>query len=98
MAKRNHELATEEKLKVENEQRIKSKKRLEDGVEFHPKFFREVNENDNGVKNLEYVIYKKFDLKEDPQVLRRDCLQLLRLFQDRSLMRNFITRLLKTGK
>ncbi|KHC59779.1 oxysterol-binding protein-like protein OBPalpha [Candida albicans P75010] len=70
LAKRNHELATEEKSKVENEQRIKAKKRLEDGVEFHPKFFREVNENDNGVKNLEYVIYKKFDLKEDPEVLR----------------------------
>lgn len=71
LAKRNHELATEEKYKVENEQRLSAKKRLEDGVEFHPKLFRPVSNNDVGVEDLEYIIYKQFDLADDQEVLRR---------------------------
>ncbi|KAL6451212.1 OBPALPHA Oxysterol-binding protein-like protein OBPalpha [Candida maltosa Xu316] len=70
LAQRNHELATNEKSKVENDQREKAKKRLEDGVEFHPKFFREVNENDVGVRDLEYILYKQFDLSDKPEHLR----------------------------
>ncbi|EER30849.1 hypothetical protein CTRG_05301 [Candida tropicalis MYA-3404] len=70
LAQRNHELATEEKSKVENDQRIKAKKRLEDGVEFHPKFFREVSDKDDQIKDLEYIIYKHFDLNDNPESLR----------------------------
>jgi hypothetical protein len=71
LGKRDHELATNEKAKVEGEQRIKAKKRLEDGVEFHPKLFRPVTEKDKGAQNLEYVIYKRFDLASDPETLRQ---------------------------
>mmetsp|Transcript_8608 Transcript_8608/g.8499 ORF Transcript_8608/g.8499 Transcript_8608/m.8499 type:complete len:468 (-) Transcript_8608:55-1458(-) len=71
LGKRDHELATNEKAKVEGDQRIKAKKRLEEGVEFHPKLFRPVTDKDNGVQDLEYVIYKKFDLESDPETLRQ---------------------------
>lgn len=71
LGKRDHELATNEKAKVEGEQRVKAKKRLEDGVEFHPKLFRPVTDKDKGKQDLEYVIYKGFDLSSDPETLRQ---------------------------
>lgn len=69
LSERNHQLATEEKFKVENEQRELAKKRLESGVEFHPRLFRAVDDKDMGNEDLEFMIYKNFDLKEDPEVL-----------------------------
>ena len=38
LARRDHTVATEEKFAVEDEQRNLAKKRIDDGVEFHPKF------------------------------------------------------------
>lgn len=70
LSKRDHEAATNEKYKVESEQRIKAKKRIEDGVEFHPKLFRPVSDKDKNLEDLEYVIYKNFDLTEDPDKLK----------------------------
>ncbi|SCW04460.1 LAFE_0H14026g1_1 [Lachancea fermentati] len=56
LAVRDHTTATEEKFKIENYQRELAKKRLEDGVEFHPKLFRPASgPNDD----LEYYIYKQ---------------------------------------
>lgn len=54
LSKRDHVTATDEKFKIENQQRILAKKRVEDGVEFHPKLFREGNPSDD----LEFYIYK----------------------------------------
>lgn len=54
LAKRDHTIATDEKFKIENQQRILAKKRIDDGVEFHPKLFREANPGDD----LEFYIYK----------------------------------------
>lgn len=71
LSKRDHELATSEKSKVEDEQRQKAKKRAEDGVSFHPKLFREVSPGEEN-QDLEYVIYKNFDLSEAPEVLEKD--------------------------
>lgn len=68
LANRNHEVATDEKFKVEEEQREAAKKRVEDGVEFHPKLFRELTIEETsefGNENLEFVIYKDHALKND---------------------------------
>ncbi|CDO94508.1 unnamed protein product [Kluyveromyces dobzhanskii CBS 2104] len=54
LAKRDHVEATDEKFKIENHQRILAKKRLEDGIEFHPKLFRSAAPGDD----LEFYIYK----------------------------------------
>ncbi|CCD26319.1 oxysterol-binding protein related protein OSH7 NDAI_0H01450 [Naumovozyma dairenensis CBS 421] len=54
LAERDHEVATEEKFQVENAQRQFAKKRIEDGVEFHPKLFRKANPGED----LDYYIYK----------------------------------------
>lgn len=70
LAKRNHTDATDEKFKVEDEQRTIAKKRIEDGVEFHPKFFRPIAPSDTTNEELEYIIYKKFDLSNDPETLK----------------------------
>ncbi|ABN68302.2 Oxysterol binding protein-like protein OBPa [Scheffersomyces stipitis CBS 6054] len=71
LSRRDHETATEEKYKVENEQRTLAKKRIEDGVEFHPKFFRPVKDSETDQLDLEYLIYKKFDLKDDSETLKK---------------------------
>ncbi|KAI5964168.1 OSH6 [Candida pseudojiufengensis] len=76
LAKRDHETATEEKFKVENEQRTMAKKRVEEGVEFHPKFFRLVDNNESNLKDLEYIIYKNIDLAESPKQLTEDVLSI----------------------
>ncbi|RCK65210.1 Oxysterol-binding protein-like protein OBPa [Candida viswanathii] len=76
LANRDHTVATEEKFKIEDEQRNLAKKRLEDGVEFHPKFFRPVTDKERDLQDLEYVIYKRFDLKDDPEVLTNEVLSI----------------------
>lgn len=72
LANRDHELATKEKFKVEDEQREKAKKRVEDGVEFHPKLFRSVSELEPDAEDLEYIIYKRFNLKDTPESLEQN--------------------------
>lgn len=55
LAARDHEVATDEKFKIENYQRELAKKRVEDGVEFHPKLFRQAEPGED----LDYYIYKR---------------------------------------
>jgi hypothetical protein len=71
LSKRDHITATEEKSKVEDEQRSRAKKRVEDGVEFHPKLFKAVSEKDIELQELEYVVYKNFDLSHNPETLTK---------------------------
>ena len=54
LAKRDHKVATEEKFKIENHQRILAKKRVEDGVEFYPKLFRKSKPGED----LDFYIFK----------------------------------------
>lgn len=70
LAKRDHEVATAEKFKIEEEQREFAKKRIEDGVEFHPKLFRPLTideSTEQGNENLEFIIYKDHVLNNDFQ-------------------------------
>lgn len=68
LAKRDHKIATDEKYKIEENQRKSAKKREEEGVEFHPKLFKQLsideisNEPDS---NLEYLIYKDHFINKD---------------------------------
>lgn len=68
LAKRDHTAATDEKYKIEEEQRDAAKKRAEDGVEFYPKLFRPLSIEETalfGNDNLEFVIYKDHALQND---------------------------------
>jgi hypothetical protein len=56
---RNHELATDEKTKIEDMQRDEAARRAEDGVEWRPRLFRAVKGGpggpDEGEEDLELV-------------------------------------------
>lgn len=57
---RNHELATDEKSKIEDMQRDEAASRAAGGVEWHPRLFRRVKGGpggeDEGAEDLEWVI------------------------------------------
>lgn len=76
LAQRNHEVATEEKFKVEDDQRQRAKKRVDDGVEWYPKLFRSVHQDEPELQDLEYVIYKPLDLNDPPKVLEEKVLEI----------------------
>ncbi|KAK4240842.1 Oxysterol-binding protein-like protein OBPalpha [Achaetomium macrosporum] len=63
--KRNHELATEEKTKIEDRQREEAAKRANDGVEWHPRLFRRVRGGpggpEEGEEDLEWIINAQID-------------------------------------
>ncbi|KAG7729215.1 hypothetical protein KL933_001441 [Ogataea haglerorum] len=68
LAQRDHHTATDEKFKIEEEQRVQQKKREEEGVDFHPKLFKQMPVAEtarHGNENLEYVIYKDKVLNKD---------------------------------
>ena len=60
MKERNHEVATDEKTKIEDRQREKAAKRAADGTEWHPKLFRAVEGgpagSERGEEDLEWII------------------------------------------
>ncbi|KAF4926310.1 Oxysterol-binding protein-like protein OBPalpha [Colletotrichum viniferum] len=61
----NHELATDEKTKVEDKQREEREARTRDGVEWHPRLFRTVHggpgDVEEGEADLEWIINAKID-------------------------------------
>ena len=56
----NHNAATDEKTKVEDQQREEAAKRLEQGIEWHPKLFRKVRggpgESEEGEGDLDWIL------------------------------------------
>ncbi|KAI0394819.1 Oxysterol-binding protein [Xylariaceae sp. FL0594] len=62
---KNHELATDEKTKVEDRQREEAAKRVAAGVEWHPHLFRrvkpEIDGHDEDIENLEWIINATID-------------------------------------
>ncbi|ROT36765.1 Oxysterol-binding protein [Sodiomyces alkalinus F11] len=62
---RDHDLATDEKTKVEDRQRRERESRLRDGVEWHPRLFRRVKGgpggSEEGIEELEWIINAKID-------------------------------------
>ncbi|KAK9479681.1 hypothetical protein V1514DRAFT_327859 [Lipomyces japonicus] len=55
LAKQNHDEATEEKFIIEDRQRQETKQREEEGVEWHPRLFKQTAEP------LEWIIHKDID-------------------------------------
>jgi oxysterol-binding protein-related protein 8 len=57
---RNHELATDEKTKIEDMQRYEAAKRAEEGVEWRPRFFRRVRGgpggSEEGEEDLDWIL------------------------------------------
>lgn len=72
LAKRDHKIASEEKFKVEDEQRQLAKQRAQKGEEFHPKMFLRLK--DSSDKSLEYKIFQDFNLSDDATLLRKEVL------------------------
>ena len=60
MKARNHELATDEKTKIEDMQRDEAAKRAEDGVEWKPRLFRHVRGgkggSEEGEEDLDWIL------------------------------------------
>lgn len=60
MKEKNHELATDEKTKVEDMQREEAAKRMAAGVEWHPRLFRpikpEIDGTEEEMEKLEWII------------------------------------------
>lgn len=77
LSQRNHELATEEKAKVENQQRLDAQKRLEDGVEFQPRLFRPVEATNLSEEDLEFVMFKRLNLDDDAQKLKSQIFEVM---------------------
>lgn len=68
---RDHTTATEEKFKVEEEQRVLAKERQENGEEFEPKYF---TKSDQGV--VPFIIKENIDLNETPDEIKKKILAL----------------------
>jgi len=62
---RNHELATDEKTKIEDMQRDEAARRAEEGVEWHPRLFREVRGGpggpEEGEEDLDWILNANID-------------------------------------
>ncbi|EEA20921.1 Oxysterol-binding protein OBPa [Talaromyces marneffei ATCC 18224] len=65
---RNHEVATAEKTKIEDQQREEAAKRAEGNVEWHPKLFRRVRGgpggSEEGEEDLDWIINAEIDGKD----------------------------------
>jgi hypothetical protein len=74
---RNHELATDEKTKIEDMQRDEAARRQEDGVDWQPRFFRRVRGGpggpEEGEEDLDWI------LNADMYVARRLLTWIMRL-------------------
>ncbi|PYH80667.1 oxysterol binding protein [Aspergillus uvarum CBS 121591] len=74
---RNHEAATDEKTKIEDRQREEAAKRVDEGVEWHPRLFRRVqggpNGPDEGEEDLDWIINAHVDA-HDPELAAKQIL------------------------
>jgi len=65
LKERNHEIATDEKTKIEDAQREEAAKRAEDGVEWHPRYFRRVRGgpggSEEGEEDLDFILNAEID-------------------------------------
>ena len=85
LAKRDHEVATEEKFKIEDYQRELAKKRLEDDVEFHPKLFRKVEPG----QDLNFYIYKHIPSGRDYEKQIKSILEVAPILPGQAFTSNF---------
>lgn len=74
---RNHEVATDEKTKIEDQQREEAAKRAEQGAEWHPRLFRIVQGGpsgpDEGEEDLDWIINAQIDM-HNPELATKQIL------------------------
>ncbi|QRD88538.1 putative oxysterol binding protein [Aspergillus flavus] len=79
LLERNHEVATDEKTKIEDRQREEAAKRANDGVEWHPKLFRRVQGGpggaDEGEEDLDWIINAQIDA-HNPELATKQILSI----------------------
>lgn len=72
---RNHEVATDEKTKIEDMQRDEAAKRAEDGVEWHPRLFRRIQGEpggpDEGEEDLDWILNANIDGKTPEEQVKQ---------------------------
>ncbi|KAF5098549.1 hypothetical protein D0Z00_001992 [Geotrichum galactomycetum] len=66
LGNRDHATATDEKFAIEENQRQAARARAEDGVEFHPKLFKRINE-----MPLEFKLYRKINGKTPQEQIQQ---------------------------
>lgn len=66
LGRRDHVAATDEKFAIEEKQRQAARTRAEDGVEFHPKLFKRVDD-----MSIEFKLYKEIDGKTPQDQIRQ---------------------------
>ncbi|PHH63876.1 hypothetical protein CDD82_1824 [Ophiocordyceps australis] len=68
---RNHEVATDEKTKIEDRQREEASRRTQDAIEWHPRLFRRVRGGpgcaEEGEEDLEWIINATIDSSAPPE-------------------------------
>ncbi|KAJ5601419.1 hypothetical protein N7510_010953 [Penicillium lagena] len=81
---RNHELATDEKTKIEDQQRDEAAKRADEGVEWRPRLFRAVQGGpggqDEGDEDLDWIINADV-ASHDPQLAAKQILSIAPIVQ-----------------
>ncbi|PHH92597.1 hypothetical protein CDD83_6658 [Cordyceps sp. RAO-2017] len=86
---RNHEVATDEKTRIEDRQREEAAKRSNDGVEWHPRLFRRVHGGsggaDAGEEDLEWIINATIDPSAPPEDQIRRILAIYPIVQGQTL-------------
>lgn len=80
LGRRDHNSATEEKFKVENEQRRKAKEMHEKNQEFVPQYFASTESTDVDDFKLEYVLKLELNLSDNPEILKRTLTDAIPLF------------------
>lgn len=80
LAENDHRVATDEKFKIEEEQRVQARERAEKGIKFEPKLFRKVE------GEIPFVVDTPIDMANDsPEEMKYKLNQLFRVVpQDRS--------------
>lgn len=82
LGKRDHETATTEKSAIEDRQRAEARTRAEEGIEFHPKLFKEVN------SHIQYQIYKDVNGKT-PQEQIEQIMSIMPILPGQKFKENF---------
>ncbi|KAI1911378.1 Oxysterol-binding protein OBPa [Ophidiomyces ophidiicola] len=89
---RNHELATEEKTKIEDQQREEAAQRIDGGVEWRPRLFRRVKGGpggpEEGEEDLDWIINAHVDSK-DPKLATRQILAIAPILKGQAVDHQF---------
>ncbi|OAA43181.1 Oxysterol-binding protein [Metarhizium rileyi] len=73
---RNHEVATDEKTKIEDRQREEAATRAQEGLDWHPRLFRRVRSGDAVGDDLEWIIHTPIDPTASPAEQTRQFLSI----------------------